>query len=401
MSRRPRARHTTCRLTLLPPLLLATLSVPATRLLAQTPTQKIQDFAGTASGYTLWPDLEEGALGAGRQMAFTVELLVGGDYMVVGFCDDDCTDLNLAVLDPLGEEMESDELPDPQPILMVEPELRGMYQIRVDMVECAVEPCGFAVGILEGEIFQNPLLPEQTMEDRMDLFRSELAGQSFTEVGPPESGTLEENQEVRFSLSLLEGLEYKLAGACDNDCENLDLVLLDPLGREVASDLLSDPIPLLTVTPTVSGEYQMAVRMVTCTIEPCGFAVSSFVRGGITGAEGATITGNIVMQETHQGTLEVGDERLPEGEFFDEYSVRAESGQTIILDLRSPDFDTYLILEGPEGEVERNDDWEDNTMHSHIEAVAPVTGTYLVRVSTFLAEEVGEYTLQVALVEGS
>ncbi|MGD8360933.1 MAG: peptidase, partial [Gemmatimonadota bacterium] len=62
---------------------------------------------------------------------------------------------------------------------------------------------------------------------------------------------------------------------------------------------------------------------------------------------------------------------------------------------------TYLILETPAGEQERNDDWGDDTMHSHIELVAPEAGTYSVLVTSFMADEVGEYTLQVAVVAGS
>ena len=401
MSRRPRASHWPRPLaSLCTPLLLA-LCIPPTSLLAQTPAQQIQEFAATASGYTLRPDLEVGALQSGRQMLFPVELAVGADYMVVGFCDADCTDMDLTVLDPFGEEMESDLLPDAQPILMVRPEVRGMFQIRVDMVGCDSEPCAFAVGILEGEMREGLGPMGQNMEDRLNVFRSELVDEGFTEIGEPESGSLDQDQEIRFSLTLLEGLQYKLAGVCDNDCENLDLVLFGPGGEEVASDRLSDAIPLLTVTPNVGGEHRVAVQMTTCTVEPCGFTVATFVTGGSFGPGGVAVTGNIVLEETHQGTLEDGDQRLREGEYFDEYSVQAETGQTIIVDLRSPDFDTYLILETPGGGQERNDDWGDDTMHSHIEMVAPEAGTYSILVTSFMAEEEGEYTVQIAVVAGS
>jgi hypothetical protein len=401
MSRRPTASHWPRPLASFCSALLLTLCIPPTALLAQTPLQKIQDFAATASGYTLRPDPEVGALQAGRQILFPVEMAVGADYMVVGFCDADCTDMDLAVLGPLGDELESDILPDAQPIVMVRPEVRGMFQIRVDMVGCDSEPCAFAVGILEGEMGEGLGPMGQNMEDRLNLFRSELTGEGFTEIGEPESGSLDQDQEIRFSLTLLEGLQYKLVGVCDNDCENLDLVLFGPGGEEVASDRLSDAIPLLTVTPTVGGEHRMAVQMTTCTIEPCGFIVSTFVTGGSFGPGGVAVTGNIVLEETHQGTLEAGDQRLREGEYYDEFSVQADSGQTIIVDLRSPEFDTYLIVETPAGEQERNDDWGDDTMHSHIEMVAPEAGTYSVLVTSFMADEVGEYTVQIAVVSGS
>ena len=87
------------------------------------------------------------------------------------------------------------------------------------------------------------------------------------------------SQEIRFPMPLTEGLEFKLVGVCDNDCENLDLVLFNPAGEEVASDRLGDPIPLLTVTPEITGEYRVAAQMVNCVIEPCGYVVAAFVAG--------------------------------------------------------------------------------------------------------------------------
>jgi hypothetical protein len=401
MSRRPRACHPPGRFAFLLALLPLTLSIQAVPALAQTPPEKIREFAATASGFTLRESLEEGSLQAGRQMAFPAELSVGVDYMVVGFCDSDCTDLDMSILDPSGEEIGNDYLPDAQPMLIVTPEVRGTYQIQVEMVSCSVEPCRFAVGIMESELDEQPQAGGGDIQDRLSIFRSNLAEEGYTEVGSPETGSLNEGQEIRFTISLTQGLEYKLAGVCDNDCDDLDLMLYGPSGEEVASDLLSDPIPLLSVAPTAGGDHRVAVVMVNCTVEPCGFMVSTFVKGGGIGPGGVAITGSVVLEEAHRGTLEAGDQRLREGEYFDEYTIQAVAGQTIMVDLRSPDFDTYLILETPGGEQERNDDWGDDTMHSHIEMIAPETGTYSVLVTTFLAEESGEYTLQVAVVEGS
>jgi len=128
--------------------------------------------------------------------------------------------------------------------------------------------------------------------------------------------------------------------------------------------------------------------------------VGTFARGEGLGPGGEPVSGNVVRAETHQGNLEEGDDQLEEGEFYDEYSIRAQAGQTILLDLRSPDFDTFLILETPSGNWEQNDDWEGDSMHSRIELVAPETGTYAVRVTSFIAGEMGAYTLEVAVAEG-
>jgi len=320
--------------------------------------------------------------------------------MVVGFCDPACTDLDLSILDPVGEEVGNDYLPDPQPVLMLTPKISGTFQIQVEMVTCSAEPCEFAVGILEGEIPAELGLMGGDMEDRLNLFRSNLEGEGFTEVGSPEAGSLDADQEMRFPLALAASVEYRLAGVCDNDCDDLDLILYGPAGEEVASDLLVDAVPMLTLTPTSTGTYRLAVVMVGCRIGPCGFMVGIFAKGEGLGPVGVPVAGNVLLAETHQGNLEEGDDQMEEGEFYDEYSIQAQAGQTILLDLRSPDFDTFLILQAPGGDEEQNDDWEGDSMHSRIELVAPETGTYAVRVTSFIEGETGAYTLEVAVVEG-
>jgi hypothetical protein len=322
--------------------------------------------------------------------------------MIVGFCDPDCTDLDLAILDSEGTELDSDHLPDAQPLLLVSPETSGGYQIRLDMVACRAEPCVYAVGIFQGDVGQAGLdLPGGDMDGRLRSFREDLIAEGFSEMGGGENGSLDQDQEMRFPLSLREGIEYRMVGVCDNDCENLDLVLLDPEGREVDSDLLADAFPIVELTPQTGGEYRLAVNMVICTLEPCAFRVAIFGKGPGMAPGGVIVTGDILSESTHQGRLEDGDEMFREGEYFDEYTVRAEAGQRIIADLRSSDFDTFLILEAPNGATERNDDYADDTMHSHIEWLVEEGGDFAILVSSFSAGLTGEYVLQVAVVEGS
>jgi hypothetical protein len=267
------------------------------------------------------------------------------------------------------------------------------------MVRCSAEPCGYAVGVLQGELAVGFGVPGERMAEHLEFFRAELSAQGFTELGSPESGNLGSDQEIRFPLELAAGVEYKIAGMCDSDCMDMDLVLYDPADSELTSDLLPDPFPLLSITPSASGRYRVAAVMVECSIEPCGFQVATFVRGEGIGPGGVAISGTIVTDATYRGTLEAGDQQLTGGEYFDQYSVEARAGQRIIVDLRSPEFDTYLILEAPGGELERNDDYDEDTMHSHVEMVAPEDGSYTVTVTTFSAESIGDYAVRVVVVD--
>ncbi len=367
---------------------------------AQTPSERVHSFGESASGFTLVGNVETGALRADREMQFPVQLAEGSAYMVVGYCDNDCSDLDLVLLDPQGMEVTSDLLPDAEPVLSLTAEASGEFRIRVIMVNCSAEPCGYAIGVYSGA--EGGLGPDsRDMDATMREFQEDFRVQGFTGVGGEETGALQEGQEMRFSLSLQAGQEYRVLGVCDQDCDDLDLRLFDPGGTEVDSDLLRDAVPLLEISPSTSGEYRVAVLMVGCSIEPCGFRVATFAKGEGVGPGGAVITGTVVSDITHRGTLGTGDQRLREGEYYDEYTVQAQAGQKIILDLRSDEIDTYLILEAPGGATERNDDYEEDAGHSHIEWVAAETGTYSILVTSFSAAQTGSYQLRAVVTEGS
>jgi hypothetical protein len=107
--------------------------------------------------------------------------------------------------------------------------------------------------------------------------------------------------------------------------------------------------------------------------------------------------------ETIEGTLDEGE--LPaiapaadgefEGRFRDVHEFAAEGDQAVTLDLRA-DFDCYLALVGPEGDViAANDDMEVNS-HSRLEdALLPTRGTYQVVVTSFSPGTTGTYTLEI------
>ena len=64
--------------------------------------------------------------------------------------------------------------------------------------------------------------------------------------------------------------EYTVLGACDNDCNNVDVELIDMrTGGVVASDLLPDDYPVVSYTPTANGDYLARLILRTCTTAPC------------------------------------------------------------------------------------------------------------------------------------
>lgn len=89
-------------------------------------------------------------------------------------------------------------------------------------------------------------------------------------------GVLEDGATSYVEVTLEGGTEYFFAGACDQDCADLDLRLyLADDFEEVASDVATDDVPLLSFTAPSSGAYLLGVDMADCEEEICyyGFRV--------------------------------------------------------------------------------------------------------------------------------
>ena len=89
-------------------------------------------------------------------------------------------------------------------------------------------------------------------------------------------GVLEDGATSYVEVTLESGIEYFFAGACDQDCNDLDLRLyLAEDFEEVASDVETDDVPLLSFRAPGTGSYLLGVDMADCEAEICyyGFRV--------------------------------------------------------------------------------------------------------------------------------
>jgi hypothetical protein len=139
--------------------------------------------------------------------------------------------------------------------------------------------------------------------------------------------------------------------------------------------------------PGESGRYSLSL-----------WAGGSGPRGGnASGNEGG---GALSPDRPASGVLASGDRTLSTGEFADAWSFPVQRGQTYSVSLNASDFDPYLILRGPAGLSEDNDDdtGQRGTRNSRINFTAPADGTVNVSATSFESGETGRY--QIALEEG-
>lgn len=98
-----------------------------------------------------------------------------------------------------------------------------------------------------------------TDSSQLDNYRPVLT--HIDEIG------LDEDEARSWDLPLEANTEYVIAAVCDNDCQNIDLELLEG-DRVVDADREDDPYPVI-VGVTGDDSYQAKITMRTCAVNPC------------------------------------------------------------------------------------------------------------------------------------
>lgn len=101
-------------------------------------------------------------------------------------------------------------------------------------------------------------------------------GESVARGATPPTGyqdtivALQPGTDARYTIALAAGTQYSFVGACDIDCSNVDIELIDMrTGGVVGSDLLQDDYPVVHFRPDANGDYMVRLLMQTCTRAPC------------------------------------------------------------------------------------------------------------------------------------
>ena len=243
-------------------------------------------------GFVMSHDTYIGRLDDDANTNVNVTLDGGKDYVIVGVCDQDCTDVDLTIYNSDGDEIDSDLQTDDKPVLTFSTSRSGRYRIKVSMVRCSANPCRYGVGIWSknagsGSSSNNSDNSGNSGDgDRWErVVRQQLdnAGRVATDRGYAMSheifmGRLDDDQNESLNIPLDGGTQYILVGTCDQDCSDVDLTIYDPDGNEVDSDLETDDKPVLQLTARNSGRYRVKVSMVACSANPCRYGVGVWAK---------------------------------------------------------------------------------------------------------------------------
>ena len=117
-----------------------------------------------------------------------------------------------------------------------------------------------------------------TVQVRQQLIGSAVAaGYNGLELThEPHTGVLDDEEAFVVNLRLHAGTTYVVAGACDEDCGDLDLQLFDENWNAVSTDTEADDRPVVSVTPIRTTVFHIRTIMADCKASPCAFGLGVF-----------------------------------------------------------------------------------------------------------------------------
>jgi len=91
-------------------------------------------------------------------------------------------------------------------------------------------------------------------------------------------GRLKGDESERWNVTLHGGNTYVITGACDADCKDIDLQLLDANGKVLVEDVSSDDIPMMSYAIRTTGVYSIRATMYQCKDTLCYYGLGIFFK---------------------------------------------------------------------------------------------------------------------------
>jgi hypothetical protein len=89
-----------------------------------------------------------GSLNDDAQATHEMTVVGGNQYVLMGACDNDCTDVDLKIYDTAGNLQMQDVAVDDTPVLTFTANSSGKYRVVVAMATCNRNPCYYGVQLM-------------------------------------------------------------------------------------------------------------------------------------------------------------------------------------------------------------------------------------------------------------
>jgi hypothetical protein len=133
-----------------------------------------------------------------------------------------------------------------------------------------------------------------------------------------------------------------------------------------------------------------------------GFIVATALVMGASSASGqqagTRAAASIATGQTVRGTLSRDDAQFASGKYRDVYLLQGRRGERVAIDLHSEDFDSFLLVTGPDGVSLSNDDADPGaSIDSRVVMALPADGAYEIAVTSYRPGETGAYQLSASV----
>ena len=109
----------------------------------------------------------------------------------------------------------------------------------------------------------------------------------------------------------------------------------------------------------------------------------------------------LTIGQTISGSLSSGDAKRDDGTYTDPFFYDAAAGESVTITMRSPDLDSWLVVDDPSGTMFQHDDDSGGDRDAQLTLTFPHAGRYLILANTVSPGAVGNYTLVINRYEGT
>ena len=121
-----------------------------------------------------------------------------------------------------------------------------------------------------------PGTSDEIVRDLSREARAIARGRGYASSQAFNGGSLEERETGTLRYALKAGERYIAIGLCDEPCKDIDLIVEDENGREIASDTREDAIPIVELAPKEDQMAVFRVKMIRCDLQPCRYGVGLY-----------------------------------------------------------------------------------------------------------------------------
>jgi 2-methylaconitate cis-trans-isomerase PrpF len=137
---------------------------------------------------------------------------------------------------------------------------------------------GFGM-MLNGAAFARQLDQyEQQVENQLQRVIQMAKGEGYQLSLPRNVGKLTKRTEAPKTVLLYPNQEYSFVAVCDQNCNQVNLIVKDMSGKRITSDVANAAVAVVNFKPPSEDRYQVAVRMEKCSTHYCNFGLGIFAK---------------------------------------------------------------------------------------------------------------------------